>query len=211
MRRPAPETGGPGRPGSGGPIERPIGIGVHQAVEYLLGLFLVTSSIRIASNAGSGALLGLGVALLLLPAVTIGPLAAMPVLSPTVHQAIDVVLVMLAVTSPLLPIGLDGNAILLMVLTAAALAVLTRSTSYVRRSRRPRRGRARTATPPPAPSARASSNQASSNTASSNTAPSGPARPPAWVRDLGTVAGRARTQLPRQAGRVVGRLKKGRP
>lgn len=181
-------------------------MGVHQAVEFLLGLFLVTSSIRIASNDGSGALLGLGVALLVLPAVTIGPLAALRVLSPAVHQAIDVVLVMLAITSPLLPIGLDGNAILLMVLTAAALAVLTRSTSYVRRPRRPRRGRARTATPHPAPEAKAPSGRASSNQA-----PSGPARPPAWVRDLGTVAGRARTQLPRQAGRVVGRLKKGRP
>lgn len=165
--------------------ERPIGLGVHQAVEFLLGLFVVSSSVRIASNAGGGPLLGLGIALLVLPAVTAGPLAALRLLSPAVHRAMDVVIVMLAITSPLLPLGLDGNAIVLMVLTAAALAVLTRSTSYTTR-----RGRPKPAPRPVAPT-------------------SPPPRPPAWARDLGVAAGRARTQLPRRAGRIVGRLRKG--
>ncbi len=158
-------------------------MGVHQAVEFLLGLFLISSSVRIASDHGGGAVLGLGLALLMLPAITIGPLAALRVLSPTVHRVVDVVIVMVAITSPLLSLGLDGNAILMMVLTAVALAVLTRSTSYtVRPRRRPR---------PPA------------------VAPPLAARPPTWARDLGIAAGRARTQLPRHAGRLVGRLKNG--
>ncbi len=159
-------------------------MGVHQAVEFLLGLFLVSSSVRIASDHGGGAVLGLGIALLMLPAITIGPLAALRVLSPPVHRVVDVVIVMLAITSPLLSLGLDGNAILMMVLTALALAVLTRSTSYTVRPRR--RPKPPAVEPPP----RA-------------------ARPPTWARDLGIAAGRARTQLPRHAGRLVGRLKNG--
>lgn len=123
--------------------------------------------------------LGLGTALLVLPVVTCGPLAAFRLLSPGVHRVVDVVVILLALTSPLLPLGLDGAAIPVTVLAALALAGLTRSTSYTVRRRQPK----------PAPGA--------------------PAAAPTWARDLGGAAAKARAQLPRQAGRVVGRLKRG--
>lgn len=173
-----------------GAEHRAIGLGVHQAVEFLLGVFLVISSTRV-TDGGGGVLLGLGVALLVLPAVTSGPLAAVRLLSPAVHRVLDVLLVMLAAASPLLPLGVSGSSVLLVVLTAAAMAVLTRATTYA--ARRRRRGAPRTVGPAPAAAPR----------------PSQP--PPAWARGLGTAAGRARRQVPRQAGRMVGRVKKGRP
>lgn len=170
---------------------RAIGFGVHQAVEFLLGLFLVNISLRLASGGRAGPVLGLGLALLVLPAVTTGPLAALRILSPAVHKVLDVVLVMLAVTSPLLPLGLDRTSMVMMVLAALALALLSKSTSYVVRRRRPR----------PAPRVRAAPTRPPTSTAPS----------PTWARDLGAAAGRARAGLPRHAGRIVGRMKKGRP
>ncbi len=156
---------------------RPIGFGIHQAVELLLGMFVLLSAVRMPER-DLAPVLGLGLALLILPVVTVGPLAAFRLLRPDAHRVLDVLLIMLALVSPLLPLSLDAAAIPVIVLTAVALAVLTRSTSYVVRRRAPK----------PAAS----------------TAP-----PPTWARDLGTAAARARTRLPRQAGRVVGRLKKG--
>lgn len=177
---------GPRRRKTGGrrTTERPIGLGVHQAVEFLLGLFLVSSSVRISPKDGGGPVLGLGIALLVLPAITVGPLAAVRALRPAAHRMVDVVIVMVAIIIPLLPVSLDGNAILLLVLTALALAALTWSTSYTARWQ-PRPKPAAVTPPPP------------------------PTRPPTRARDLGTAAGRGRTQLPRHAGRVVGRLKNG--
>lgn len=158
---------------------RPIGLGIHQAVEFLLGMLVLLTAARMPEH-DLGPVLGLGMALIILPVVTAGPLAAAHLLRPGAHRAIDVVVIMLALTSPLLPLGLDAAAIPVVVLAALALAVLTRSTSYA--VRRPR--------PKPVPSE--------------------PPPPPVWARDLGAAAARARTQLPRHAGRVVGRLKKGR-
>lgn len=170
---------------------RVIGLGVHQAVEFLLGVFLVISSTRV-TEAGAGVVLGFGVTLLVLPAVTAGPLAAVRLLPPAAHKLADIVLLMLALTSPLLPFDIEGNAVPLMVLAGLALALLTRATSYAVRRRRPRR--------PPAPAPAA------------EPPPAWPAAPTStWARSLGTTAARARSQLPRQAGRMVGRLKKGSP
>jgi hypothetical protein len=179
--------------GDGSDDARPVGLGIHQGVELLLGIFLVISSTRVPGDDG-GVVLGFGVTLLVLPAITAGPLAALRILGPTVHRVLDMVLVMAAIASPFLPLGVEGNADLILVLAGLALAVLTRSTLYA--PRHPRRrspgptGPPLTSAPPPAPVAPPTS---------------------AWARGLGTAAGRARTQLPRQAGRVVGRMKKGRP
>jgi len=162
---------------------RPIGFGVHQCVEFLLGVFVLLSAVRMPER-DLGPVLVLGATLLVLPVVTTGPLAAARLLSPGLHRVIDVVMVMLALTAPLLPLGLDGAAVPITVLTALALAVLTRSTSYAVRRRTPRPVAIEPVVVEPAP-------------------------PPTWARHLGIAAGRARTQLPRRAGRVVGRLKKG--
>ena len=170
---------------------RAVRIGVHQAVELILGIFLVISSTRVPGDDG-GVVLGFGVTLLVLPAITAGPLAALRILSPAVHRVLDMVIVMVAVAAPFLPLGLEGNADLILVSAGLALAVLTRSTSYAPRRRRRRPGRGAETPPAPPPAA-------------------APVAAPAWARGLGTAAGRARTQLPRQAGRVVGRMKKGRP
>ncbi|MDQ6728146.1 MAG: hypothetical protein M3066_18590 [Actinomycetota bacterium] len=157
---------------------RPIGLGIHQAVELLLGMFVLLSAVRMPER-DLAPVLGLGLVLVVLPVVTVGPLAAFRLLRPGAHRVVDVLLVMMAMVSPFLPLGLDAAAIPVIVLTALALAALTRSTSYVVRRRAPKPVAAE------------------------------PASPPAWARDLGTAAARARTRLPRQAGRVVGRLKKG--
>ncbi len=164
---------------------RTIGLGVHQAVEFLLGIFLVVSSTRV-TEAGAGVVLGLGVALLVLPAVTKAPLAAFHILPPAAHRLADIALVMLAVTSPLLPVDVEGNAVAIVVLAGLGLALLTRSTAYARA----RRHRPRPTSASHRPSAPSTSR---------------------WARSLGATAGRARTQLPRQAGRMVGRLKGPRP
>lgn len=165
---------------------RSIGFGIHQAVELLLGVFLVSSSIRITGG-GAGPVLGFGVAIMVLAAVTTGPLAAVRILSPSVHRVLDVVMVALAVTCPLLPLGLDGASMVLMVLTGLGLAGLVRSTTYITRRRPTTTPRAVTPHPDPPPP------------------------PPVWARDLGSAAARARAELPRRAGRVVGRLKRGPP
>lgn len=157
---------------------RPIGFGIHQGVEFLLGLFVLLSAVRMPEP-DLAPVLALGVTLMILPVLSAGPLAAARLLSPGLHKVLDVVVVMLALTSPLLRLGLDGAAIPVMLLAGLAIAALTRSTSYTVRPPRPR--------PVPAP----------------------PTPPPAWARDLGTAAARARTQLPRQAGRLAGRMKKG--
>jgi hypothetical protein len=158
---------------------RPIGFGIHQGVELLLGVFVLLTVVRMPEP-DIAPVITLGMVLVVLPVITVGPLAAVRLLRPAAHRVLDVVLVMLALAGPLLPLGLDAAAIPVVVLAGLGLAVLTRSTSYAVRQR----------PPPPAPLP--------------------PPPPPAWARDLGTAAGRARAQLPRHAGRVVGRLKKGR-
>ena len=161
--------------------QKTIGLGVHQAVEFLLGVFLVVTSTRV-TDAGAGVVLGLGATLLVLPAVTAGPLAAFPFLPAPAHRLADVALAMLAVTSPLLPVDVEGDAVPVVVLAGLGLAALTRATSYTRARRHraaPRTDHRRAA--PPAST---------------------------WARSLGASAARARGQLPRQAGRVVGRLRR---
>lgn len=173
-----------------------VGFGVHQGVELLLGIFLVISSTRVPGD-DAGVVLGFGVTLLVLPAITAGPLAAVRILSPTIHRLLDMVIVMGAIAAPFLPLGLEGNAGLIIVMTGMALAALTRSTAYSLRRRRSRAPRAPGPTPAPAPPP---------------TAAAPAVRPPtaAWARGLGSAAGRARAQVPRQAGRMVGRIKKGK-
>lgn len=157
-----------------------FGFGVHQGLEYLIAVLVISTGIRLRTGLAAP-VLGAGLAILALAALTDGPLCALRALGRRTHAVADWVLVAVLAVVPVVALDLDDDmpAALVVWMAAAFLGFLATSTDYrPRRDRRP--------SPPDAPTPVTGS-------PALNTA----------ARELGRQAGRA----PRSVGRAVGRYK----
>jgi pyruvate/2-oxoglutarate dehydrogenase complex dihydrolipoamide acyltransferase (E2) component len=165
----------------------------HQLAEMLLGGLLLVEGARTGEH--TAVLVGMGSLLLLLALMSDGALGAWPWIGRRLHRVLDLVAAAVLAVSPLV---LSLDAVLpVVILEVAALGMLwlalrTNWTVRARRSARTHPAAPPAAAPAPAPS---------------SPAPSSPAPP--LARKLGTVAGKARDDGPRQLGRAVGRIRRG--
>ena len=158
-----------------------VPFGIHQAIEYLLGVFAFTSLARVEPR--SAALCaGAGVFLLLLPALSGGTLGVAQLLGPRLHRVLDYAAVPVLASSPWWSgVGWGGGGVWVVEALAIALLWLARATSYRRRE----------PAPPVAP-------------------PSGSSASAGAARAAGRLAGTLGRKGPRAAGLAVGRMKKRR-
>jgi hypothetical protein len=168
---------------------RPLTFGVHQGIEYLAGVLLALTAIRLPADAATpglaAALAVVGLALL-----TDGPLGGFRLIGRRAHQALDILFLMVLAASPAV-LGFDNlSVVILAEALAVVFAVLAVRTSYASNKRR-----AVAAEPPPPPS------RTPAPTATGET-----------MRVAGRVAGRAVGRVgrdgPRALGRFVGRRTK---
>jgi hypothetical protein len=139
----------------GAATRRRVGFLGHQLVEYVLGAALVAAGVRLVGSA-TILLVGLGVALMLLAALTDGPLGATHLISRRVHHVLDIVVAALLVISPLASLRHPNvTSIAIAELVALLLIRIERGTSYVSPPARPRpvaaAGTAGSPTPPGSP------------------------------------------------------------
>lgn len=176
--------------GASGHARQGISFGMHQALEYLFGIFLALNAVHLAPRAATLAL-GLGMGLLLLSLVSDGPLGGWRLVSPGLHRVGDFLIVALAATSPFLfHLPLDLSTLVLPVATALLLASLSSATVYWR--------------PPPLPAP-----EKTIRNVAATTGGNGPPPPlPPLSRALGAVVGRVQSQGPRALGHAVGRMKR---
>jgi pyruvate/2-oxoglutarate dehydrogenase complex dihydrolipoamide acyltransferase (E2) component len=178
----------------------------HQLAEMLLGGLLLVEGARTGEH--TAVLVGMGSLLLLLALMSDGALGAWPWIGRRLHRVLDLVAAAALAVSPLV---LSLDAVLpVVILEVAALGMLWLAlrTNWTVRARRS--ARARPATPPASPPAPAPAPTPGSP-APSSPAPPSPAPPspaPPLARKLGTVAGKARDDGPRQLGRAVGRIRR---
>ncbi len=190
--RPRPRTGATelrreGKPGSAGTDGRParLAFGFHQGLEYLAGLYLVGNAAHLRET-GAVVCFVAGVAMVVLAALTHGPLGIGP-RPPATHRMADLVLVPTLAAAPVLfHFGHDLAAVLLVEPLAAAMVVMVKVTNYTRPQPRGRRCER-----PGAPAA-------SRAVISEETIRAG-------ARVAGIMAGKVKEQGPRVAGQLVGR------
>ena len=173
----------------------------HQLAEMLLGGLLLVEGARTGEH--TAVLVGMGSLLLLLALMSDGALGAWPWIGRRLHRVLDLVAAAALAVSPLV---LSLDAVLpVVILEVAALGMLWLAlrTNWSVRARRS--ARTRPATPPAAPPAPAPAPTPSSPARPS---PAPPSPAPPLARKLGTVAGKARDDGPRQLGRAVGRIRR---
>ena len=160
-----------------------IPFGVHQAIEYLLGLFALVSLARIEPRS-AGLCAGAGGALLALAAVSGGRLGLTARIGPRLHRVLDYLAVPVLATSPWWSgVGWGAGGVWVVEALAIAMLWLARATTYRRLAPEPAK---------PAPS----------------TPPSTTVNDAA--RTAGRLAGNLGRKGPRAAGIAVGRIKKRR-
>ena len=173
----------------------------HQLAEMLLGGLLLVEGARTGEH--TAVLVGMGSLLLLLALMSDGALGAWPWIGRRLHRVLDLVAAAALAVSPLV---LSLDAVLpVVILEVAALGMLWLAlrTNWTVRARRS--ARTRPATPPASPPAPAPVPTPGSPAPSS---PAPPSPAPPLARKLGTVAGKARDDGPRQLGRAVGRIRR---
>ena len=173
----------------------------HQLAEMLLGGLLLVEGARTGEH--TAVLVGMGSLLLLLALMSDGALGAWPWIGRRLHRVLDLVAAAALAVSPLV---LSLDAVLpVVILEVAALGMLWLAlrTNWTVRARRS--ARTRPATPPASPPAPAPAPTPGSPAPSS---PAPPSPAPPLARKLGTVAGKARDDGPRQLGRAVGRIRR---
>ena len=170
-----------------GTDDRPgrLAFGFHQGLEYGIGLYLVQFAARLR-EAGAAVCFVAGMAMVVLAALTHGPLGIGP-LPRALHRVADLLLITAVAAAPLLfHLGNDLGAVLLLEVLAAAMVVLVKATNYTRppAPARPREG-------PEAPTA--------------GRAVISPETIRAGARATGMMAGKLKQEGPRAAGQLVGR------
>jgi hypothetical protein len=161
-----------------------VPFGVHQVIEYLLGVFALTSIARVEPKSAV-LCAGAGAGLIALAALSGGRPGAVGFLAPRVHRVVDYAAVAALATSPWWSgTGWSAGAVWVVEALAVALLWLTRATAYRRR--------------PPAP-----------EVDESLAAPTTGALPDA-ARKAGRLAGALARKGPKAAGVAVGRIKKRR-
>jgi hypothetical protein len=161
---------------------------VHQAIEYLLGVFAFMSLARVEPRAAT-LCAGAGAALLLLPALSGGRLGVTQLVGPRLHRVVDYVAVPVLATSPWWSgVGWGAGGVWVVEALAIALLWLARSTAYRRAAPEPP-----DATSPPSSSSTAASDALAGT-----------------ARAAGRLAGTVGRKGPRAAGVAVGRIKRRR-
>jgi hypothetical protein len=156
-----------------------IPLGVHQAIEYLLGAFAFTSLARIEPRS-AGVCAGAGAFLVLLPAVSGGRLGGTQLVGPRLHRVLDYLAVPALATSPWWSgMGWGAGGVWVVEALAVGMLWLARATVYHRPVPEPPRQE------PPATGGTTGS----------------------AARAAGRVAGTLGRKGPRAAGVAVGRLK----
>jgi uncharacterized membrane protein (DUF441 family) len=183
---------------------------IHQIVEYLLGVLLISQAIQ-SEHPEVPVVLGVGV--ILLAATADGPLAAFHLVPRRLHRVLDVLaIVAIAVATVVFRDDLGSVGVVFAAAVVVAMAGLVVRTSYAPKSAKPRRAgpppAASTATAPmaaeppaalqpaPAPST-APASPAAPTTPSTSGAPVPAAGAPSTLRSKGEVYSRA-------AGRALG-------
>lgn len=156
---------------------RNIPFWAHQAVEYLLGALLVLVALGMPQS--GGLVIAGGALVIVVAAVTDGPLGACSLLGRTAHRAADFVVVAVLATAPLLLHRHEPDVWIVAEAAAAGLAVMARATKYV--------------SPPKAARRRGGA-----------ATPSTPITP-VVARRVGGVVGRLGKNGPRALGRAVGK------
>ena len=110
---------------------------IHQVVEYLLGVLLISQAIQ-SEHPEVPVVLGVGV--ILLAATADGPLAAFHVVPRPLHRVLDVVaIVAIAVATIVFRDDLGGVGVVFAAAVVVAMAGLVVRTSYAPKSAKPRR------------------------------------------------------------------------
>jgi hypothetical protein len=128
------------------PDRRAFSFTAHQVAEYILGGVTVLQSGHLGGR-GASAIVGLGVAIVVIAAVSDGGVGAMRFVSPAAHRVLDVGLIAVAIASPwLFDFTGDLAAILVAESVGVLLLVLSGATRYRRgpSATQPRRRRTRT-------------------------------------------------------------------
>ena len=175
----------------------------HQLAEMLLGGLLLVEGARTGEH--TAVLVGMGSLLLLLALMSDGALGAWPWIGRRLHRVLDLVAAAVLAVSPLV-LSLDAVLPVVILEVAALGHALAGAPHQLDGPRPPLRphpsGRAPGRSPGPAPAPAPTPG----SPAPSSPAPSSPAPP--LARKLGTVAGKARDDGPRQLGRAVGRIRR---
>ncbi|HTW98146.1 MAG TPA: hypothetical protein VMD59_05175 [Acidimicrobiales bacterium] len=112
------------------PDRQRVGLLAHQVVEYVIGAALIVSGVHVNGSVQL-LLIGLGVLLILLSAFTKGPLGAVRVLSRRLHHALDLLVVVGLVLSPLVSLRHPSvAAIVIAEVVAVVLLRIERGTDY---------------------------------------------------------------------------------
>lgn len=121
-------------PGPGRASRRRVGFVGHALAEYVLGAALVAVGLHVA-GALQGVLLGVGSLLVVLNAVTDGPLGAVALVGRRGHHVADLVLVGLLLASPLTALGqLHVLGVVVAELVGLVLLRMERTTHYAKAS-----------------------------------------------------------------------------
>lgn len=174
---------------------------IHQLVEYLLAVLIVTQSINAEKAATFMAVTG-GL-LFLLAATTDGPMGGLRWIPPQVHRVLDLVVIAALVAAPVVSGSGDPIAYALCFLAAAAVAWLNWHTQW---ARTPRRASASPVPNDPGASAAPSAPVAPTSPSSSKAASLGES-----ARNLGKTVDRTTRGASRAAGRIYGRARAQRP
>jgi len=186
---------------------------IHQLVEYLLAVLIVTQSI----NAGKAAtfMAVTGGLLFVLAATTDASMGAVRWVPPQLHRLLDVAVIGALVAAPIVSGGTEPIAWALCFLGAAAVAWLNWHTQWSRASRRTAASKApaepvaaaeSTPAPPGKPSAPESADPAPAPAPAPTAASLG-----ASARNLAKTVDRTTRGASRAAGRIYGRAKAQRP
>jgi hypothetical protein len=181
---------------------------IHQLVEYLLAVLIVTQSI----NAGKAAtfMAVTGGLLFVLAATTEASLGAVRLIPPSVHRLLDAAVIGALVAAPIVSGSTDPIAWALCLLAAAAVAWLNWHTQWSRASRRA--AASSTPAPPETPeSAPAAPDPVPPPASAVTPAPSKAASFGDSARNLGKTVDRTTRGASRAAGRIYGRAKAKRP
>lgn len=119
------------------PRRRKVGFLGHQLVEYVLGAALIATGVRVVGTA-TVLLIGIGFVVVVLAALTDGPLGATHLLSRRVHHVLDLVVAGALMLSPLLSLRHpNGVAIGVAEIVAVLLIRIERGTDYRKAPVRP--------------------------------------------------------------------------
>lgn len=112
---------------------------LHQAVEYIIGAVFISSSIQSATPAIPA---GVGVAVMINAALTIGPAGAFRLYGRKLHRLIDIGIIAVVIIAAVQPwIALGENARVLMGLLAVVLAFVWWNTDFATKDERKERRR----------------------------------------------------------------------